>query len=101
VVVSNLPYIPTGSIPGLMPEVRDHDPLEALDGGPDGLDAFRSVVGELLAWLKPGGLLALEIGAEQADPCMELFGPHLAGARVTRDLAGLPRVLSGIMRGTR
>lgn len=101
VVVSNLPYIPTGSIPGLMPEVRDHDPREALDGGPDGLDAFRTVAGGLEAWLKPGGLLALEIGAEQADPCMELFGPHLAGARVARDLAGLPRVLSGIMRGTR
>ncbi len=100
VLVSNLPYIPTGDIPGLMPEVRDHDPREALDGGPDGLDAFRAVSEVLSSWLKPGGLLALEIGDEQADPCMKLFGPHLTGARITRDLAGMPRILTG-RRGTR
>ena len=101
VLVSNLPYIPSGSIPGLMPEVRDHDPWEALDGGSDGLDAFRAVAVGIEAWLKPGGLLALEIGEDAADQCMELFGPHLAGARVTRDLAGMPRVLTGRRRGTR
>ncbi len=99
-LVSNLPYIPTGDIPGLMPEVREHDPREALDGGTDGLDAFRAVAGGIGAWLKPGGILALEIGADQADPCMELFGPHLLGARVVRDLAGMPRILTG-RRGTR
>jgi len=86
VLVSNPPYVRSGDIPGLMPEVRDHDPREALDGGPDGLDAFRAVAGNLSSWLKPGGLLALEIGEDQADPCMELFGPHLSGARVARDL---------------
>jgi release factor glutamine methyltransferase len=101
VLVSNLPYIPTGAIPGLMPEVRDHDPREALDGGPDGLDAFRTVQGALSSWLKPGGLLALEIGADQADPCMELLGPHLSEARVARDLGGYPRILTGQRRGTR
>lgn len=100
VLVSNPPYIPTGDIPGLMPEVRDHDPREALDGGPDGLDAFRVLAGTLSSWLKPGGLLALEIGAEQADSCMELFGPHLSTARIARDLAGKPRILTG-RRGTR
>jgi len=101
VLVSNLPYIPSGAIPGLMPEVRDHDPWEALDGGSDGLDAFRAVAGGIEAWLKPGGLLALEIGEDAADTCIELFGPHLAGARVTRDLAGMSRVLTGKRRGTR
>ena len=101
VLVSNLPYIPSSSIPSLMPEVRDHDPLEALDGGPDGLDAFRAAALGLPAWLMPGGLLALEIGGDQADRCMELFGPHLAGARIESDLAGMPRVLIGRMRGTR
>jgi len=101
VLVSNLPYIPSSSIPSLMPEVRDHDPLEALDGGPDGLDAFRAAAVGLPAWLKPGGLLALEIGGDQADRCMELFGPHLAGPRVESDLAGTPRVLIGRMRGPR
>jgi release factor glutamine methyltransferase len=100
VLVSNPPYIPTHAIPRLMPEVRDHDPREALDGGPDGLDAFRAIAETLGAWLKRGGILALEIGADQADPCMELFGPLLVGARVARDLAGMPRILTG-RRGTR
>ncbi len=99
-LVANLPYIPTGVISGLMPEVRDHDPREALDGGPDGLDAFRVVAATLPAWLRAGGLLALEIGHDQADACLELCGPHLVGARVTRDLAGMPRILTGRMRGT-
>jgi len=101
VLVSNPPYIRSGDIPGLMPEVRDHDPREALDGGPDGLDAFRALAGNFSSWLKPGGLLALEIGDDQADPCMELFRPHLSGARVARDLAGMPRILTGRRRGTR
>ncbi len=101
VLVSNPPYIRTGDIPGLMPEVRDHDPREALDGGPDGLDAFRTLAGNLSSWLKTGGLLALEIGDDQADPCMELFGPHLTGARIARDLAGMPRILTGRRRGAR
>ena len=101
VLVSNPPYIPTGAIAGLMPEVRDHDPREALDGGPDGLDAFRAVQGALSSWLKPGGLLALEIGADQADSCMELLGPHLSEARIARDLGGYPRILTGYRRGTR
>jgi release factor glutamine methyltransferase len=101
VLVSNPPYIPSGVIPGLMPEVRDHDPREALDGGLDGLDALRAVARALPFWLEPGGLLAVEIGDGQADPCMELFGPHLTGARVVRDLQGMPRVLTGRRRGTR
>jgi release factor glutamine methyltransferase len=101
VLVSNPPYIPTAVIPGLMPEVRDHDPREALDGGPDGLDAFRTLAGSLPSWLRPGGLLAVEIGDQEADPCMELFGPHLVGARVVRDLQGHPRILTGKRRGTR
>ena len=101
VLVSNPPYIPTDVIPGLMPEVRDHDPRAALDGGPDGLDALRALADSLPSWLKSGGLLAVEIGDEQADSCMELFGPHLVEARIVRDMAGLPRILTGTRRGTR
>jgi len=100
VLVCNPPYIPTHVIPSLMPEVRDHDPREALDGGTDGLDAFRAIAENLGAWLKRGGILAVEIGADQADPCLELFGPLLVGARVASDLAGMPRILTG-RRGTR
>ena len=101
ILASNLPYIPSGSIAELMPEVRDHDPREALDGGPDGLDAFRALARTLGLWLAPGGVLALEIGEDQADSLSELFGSHLAGVRIARDLAGLPRILTGRMRGTR
>ena len=61
-VLSNPPYIPTGDIPGLMREVRDHEPHEALDGGPDGMDFYRALFRHAPRWLKPGGFLILEMG---------------------------------------
>jgi release factor glutamine methyltransferase len=99
VVVSNPPYIRRGDIPGLMPEVRGHDPLEALDGGPDGLDAFRSLARGMHAWLRTGGLLALEIGAEQADNVLGILSAPIEDARVLPDRAGHPRYVIGTMRG--
>lgn len=98
-VVSNPPYVRRGDIPDLMPEVRDHDPVEALDGGPDGLDAFRQLATRLPAWLRPGGLLALEIGADQADTVLGILSPHIQDARILPDRAGLPRIAIGIQRG--
>ena len=98
-VVSNPPYIRREDIAGLMPEVRDHDPIEALDGGADGLDAFRQLATRLPAWLRPGGLLALEIGAEQADTVLGILSPHIQDARILSDRAGLPRIAIGIQRG--
>ena len=99
VVVSNPPYVRRGDIPGLMPEVRDHDPLEALDGGPDGLDAFRSLARGMHAWLRTGGLLALEIGADQADNVLGILSVPIDDARVQPDRAGHPRYVIGTMRG--
>lgn len=61
-VISNPPYIPTEDIPGLMREVRDHEPHEALDGGPDGMDCYRLLFRYAPRWLRPGGLLILEMG---------------------------------------
>jgi release factor glutamine methyltransferase len=98
-VVSNPPYIPRDVIPTLMPEVRDHDPVEALDGGPDGLDAFRQLAARLPSRLRPGGLLALEIGAQQADTVLGILSPHIRDARVLPDRAALPRIVIGIQRG--
>ncbi|HEU5310616.1 MAG TPA: HemK/PrmC family methyltransferase, partial [Candidatus Eisenbacteria bacterium] len=98
-VVSNPPYIRREDIAGLMPEVRDHDPIEALDGGADGLDAFRQLATRLPAWLRPGGHLALEIGAEQADTVLGILSPHIQDARILSDRAGLPRIAIGIQRG--
>jgi release factor glutamine methyltransferase len=98
-VVSNPPYIRSADLPSLMPEVRSHDPAEALDGGPDGLDAFRHLALGLPVWLKPRGLLALEIGADQADQVLGLCSELLGDARVLPDRAGLPRIVIGSRRG--
>jgi release factor glutamine methyltransferase len=98
-VVSNPPYVRRDEIQGLMPEVRDHDPFAALDGGPDGLDAFRHLATRLPAWLRPGGLLALEIGADQADTVLGLLSPTIQDARVLPDRAGIPRIVIGTQRG--
>ena len=98
-VVSNPPYVRRGDIESLMPEVRDHDPREALDGGPDGLDAHRALASGLAGWLRPGGLFALEIGAEQADDVLGIFRAQVRDARVLPDGAGRPRIMIGKMRG--
>ena len=100
-VIANPPYVRRGDLEGLMPEVRDHDPVEALDGGVDGLDAFRAIALGLPRWLRPEGLLALEIGSDQADNVLGLFSAHIQGARALPDWAGRPRIVIGTMRGER
>ena len=95
-VVSNPPYIPTGDIDGLDPEVRDHEPRLALDGGADGLDAYRLLAPEVLRMLRPDGLFAYEIGHDQAAAVQAILKE--AGAedlRVHHDLAGRDRVVTG------
>jgi len=96
-VVSNPPYIPTGDIDTLEPEVRDHEPRLALDGGADGLEAYRLLAPEILRVLKPGGRFAVEIGHDQAQAVEALF--REAGAlQVTtaKDLAERDRVVQGV-----
>jgi release factor glutamine methyltransferase len=96
-VVSNPPYIATAEIETLAPEVRDHDPRPALDGGPDGLDAYRRLAPEILHVLKPGGRFAVEIGASQSKAVEALFTGAGAGEIVTHeDLAGRDRVVAGL-----
>ena len=95
-VVSNPPYIASEVIETLEPEVRDHEPRLALDGGPDGLDAYRALASEVLRVLRPGGTFALEIGHDQG-PLVEAL-MQAAGAaevRVIQDLAGKDRVVTG------
>ena len=95
-VVSNPPYIPTGDIAKLAPEVRNHEPRLALDGGRDGLAAYRALAPQILRVLKPGGEFAVEFGVGQREAVAGLF--TAAGAeslRVTQDLGGRDRVLSG------
>ncbi len=96
VVVSNPPYIPTADIETLQPEVRDHEPRLALDGGADGLDAYRALAPEILRVLKPGGLFCVEIGFDQSAAVEALFNE--AGAqnvRTVKDLSTHDRVVTG------
>jgi release factor glutamine methyltransferase len=98
-VVSNPPYIRSADIPGLPPEVSRHDPREALDGGADGLDPLRRMGSGLPRWVRRGGLVALEIGADQADRIMGWMRPLAPAVRMLPDLAGRPRVLMGRIEG--
>ncbi len=96
-VVSNPPYVPHDEIATLQADVRDHEPHLALDGGADGLDLVRRIVDEAPAFLSPGGALALEIGAGQADavaPLLEARG--FRDVRRTKDYGGHERVVSGV-----
>jgi release factor glutamine methyltransferase len=94
-VLSNPPYITTAEIAGLAPEVALYDPLSALDGGNDGLDAYRALARRIGALLSPSGVVVLEIGAGQQDDVTAIFegrGFTLVGTR--KDLGGHARALS-------
>ncbi|MGV9008342.1 peptide chain release factor N(5)-glutamine methyltransferase [Brevundimonas sp.] len=94
-VVSNPPYIPSDDIDGLDPEVRDHDPRLALDGGPDGLQAYRDLAPEILRILKPGGIFAVEIGWDQGPQVKALFEAQgFADVIVVKDLSDRDRVVT-------
>jgi release factor glutamine methyltransferase len=96
-VVSNPPYIASHVIEELEPEVRDYEPRIALEGGVDGLDAYRRLAPEILRVLKPGGRFAVEIGYDQKDPVEALFREAgAAGVQTLRDLADRDRVVAGM-----
>ena len=96
-VVSNPPYIASHVIETLEPEVRVHEPRLALDGGPDGLDAYRTLAPEIIRVLKPGGIFAVEIGHDQKADVESLFRAAGALNVVTiKDLADRDRVVTGI-----
>lgn len=95
-VVANPPYIPTAEIDGLDPEVRDHEPRLALDGGADGLDAYRALAPETMRVLRPGGVFAFEIDHDQARAVEQLFRDAGArGVRTVKDLGTRDRVVTG------
>ncbi len=99
VIVSNPPYISREVIPSLMPEVKDHEPVMALDGGGDGLDFYRRIAREGKAHLSRDGILAVEIGYDQREAVTQLF--QEAGYRQIRsykDLAGMDRAVTAVRR---
>lgn len=99
-VVSNPPYVASGEIPGLAPEVRLHDPELALDGGDDGLVCYREIIGDLPRLLAPHGLVFFEVGAGQArDVAVLLIEKGLEIAEIRKDIAGHERVIAARMHG--
>ncbi len=95
-VLSNPPHIPTGDIETLAPEVARFEPRLALDGGADGLDAYRAIIPRLSELLKRGGAFALEVGLGQAEAVSALaLSKSLVVDPPRRDLEGIPRVIRG------
>ena len=95
-VVSNPPYVPTADCEQLMTEVRDHEPRLALNGGEDGLTAYRQLTSQSGEILLPGGWLLVEVGIGQAEDVVALFeAAGLAEIKSHDDYAGIPRVVAG------
>ncbi len=114
VIVSNPPYIRSKDICALQREVREHEPIEALDGGMDGLFFYREIINAAPAYLKDGGMLAFETGFDQAEDVAELMScckddiagienvisPGFTGISIYKDLAGIGRVVAGVLQNT-
>lgn len=99
-IVSNPPYIASRDIPGLMTEVREYEPRQALDGGADGLNFYRILAREAGGHLKENGRLYVEIGCDQGGQVSSLFKEAgFSDVEVIRDLCGKDRVVRGINRG--
>ena len=96
IIVSNPPYIRSDEIESLMPEVRDHEPHPALDGGEDGLFFYREITGKAGKYLSGGGMLFYEIGCEQGEAVKSIMeGQGFREVRVVKDFSGLDRVVFG------
>lgn len=99
-IVSNPPYIASGEIASLMPEVRDFEPVAALDGGGDGLLFYENIVRQSSTYLRQNGWLIFEIGCSQANAVSGLLKTAgFAGVEIIKDYAGLDRVVAGQWNG--
>ena len=98
ILVSNPPYIPSAVIDTLMPEVREHEPMSALDGDADGLKFYRAIIKEANKYLNRPGKLFFEIGCEQGAEVSALLLEHgFETVSIVKDLAGLDRVVSATL----
>ena len=97
-ILSNPPYIPTEQIAKLDRSVREYEPVQALDGGRDGLDFHRRILAEAPSRLMPGGHIFLEIAFDQGEPAMELIKQYesFQDPRVLKDFGGRDRVLTAV-----
>ena len=96
VIACNPPYIPSGEIDALDPDVKDYEPRMALDGGPDGLDFYRDIAGKWASALRLGGTLLFEVGAGQAPAVEEILAKNgFTGINTLPDTHGIWRVVEG------
>jgi release factor glutamine methyltransferase len=96
-LVSNPPYVRRDEIDGLSVEVAQHDPREALDGGPDGLVFYRALASDMGKWLRSGGHIIVEIGDDQAEDVGKIFEASGASdVQVIKDYSGRDRVVSAV-----
>ncbi len=95
-IVSNPPYVSESEWNGLEPEVKDHEPWQALVGGEDGLSFYRRIIKDAIDWLKPGGHLVIEVGETQANSIIKLMQNELnyVGIERIKDLQGKDRIIS-------
>lgn len=97
-IVSNPPYIKSGVIPGLQKEVREYEPLTALDGGEDGLDFYRRIITAAAQTLEDNGILAFETGHDQAEAVSDLMASDFCRIEIVKDLCGIDRVVIGFKK---
>ncbi len=98
VIASNPPYIRSRDIDALQPEVKDFEPHLALDGGADGLEFYRRIVEVAPVLLSSDGMLAFEVGYDQADDVANLMERSFTDIRKVKDLCGVERVVTGILK---
>ncbi|MDH5762654.1 MAG: peptide chain release factor N(5)-glutamine methyltransferase [Nitrospinota bacterium] len=101
-ILSNPPYIPSKDIERLMPDIRNYEPQAALDGGPDGLNCYRSIVPNAFSCLNPGGHLIVEVGDGQSEAVKNILHDHggFEDIEIVKDLSGRDRIVSaGRVRG--
>lgn len=98
VILANPPYIPTLDLPHLPGEVREFEPALALDGGSDGLVVARRIIAESLSWLRPGGLLAMELDEGRVKEAICAMDKYYEESRIRSDLAGRDRIAVGFLR---
>ncbi|MDD3287629.1 MAG: peptide chain release factor N(5)-glutamine methyltransferase [Alphaproteobacteria bacterium] len=96
IIISNPPYIASTEIPDLMPEVRNHDPLRALDGGTSGLEIYKILIPQIPKFLNPGGMIVMEVGQGQANEVISMMQQAgLTKPSKHKDLAGIERCVIG------
>jgi len=98
IIVSNPPYIKSGEIKNLQPEIKDWEPLSALNGGKEGLDYYRAIITEAKNYLKQGGCLILELGDSQADVVTKMAeDTDFKQISLVKDYAGIERIFTAYL----